>query len=144
MTADGKPVVVKLTPVQAFRKDAVEEWAGGNVEPRTTVHGDGPGCFRDFAAAGCEHLPHVTGGGPGSCETPGLRWVSTALGNVKRSLDGTYHRLLPKYAARYLAEFQYRCNRRYDLAALPQRLLRAAVATLPLPRPVLELHPYGC
>ena len=61
---------------------------------------------------------------------------------MKRSLDGTCHRLLPKYAARYLAEFQYRFNRRYDLAALPQRLLRAAVAALP--RPVLELHPYSC
>ena len=144
VTEDGKPAVMKLTPVEAFRKDEVEQWAGENVEPGTTVHSDGLGCFRGFAAAGCEHVPHVTGGGPGSCETPGLGWVNTALGNVKRALDGTYHRLLPKYAARYLAEFQYRFNRRYDLAAMPQRLLRAAVATLPLPRPVLELPPYGC
>ena len=130
--------------MEAFRKDVVEAWAGENVEPGTTVHSDGLGCFRGFAEAGCEHVPHVTGGGPGSCEAPRLGWVNTASGNVKRALDGTYHRLLPKYAARYLAEFQYRFNRRYDLAALPQRLLRVAVATLPLPRPVLELHPYGC
>ncbi len=114
---DGKPVVMKLAPVEAFRKDEVEEWAG------------------------CEHVPQVTGGGPGSCEAPGPGWVSTALGNVKLALDGTYHRLAPKHAARYLGEFQYRFNRRYDLAALPQRLLRAA--TLPLPRQVLEPHPYG-
>ncbi len=100
VTADGKPVVMKLTPVQAFRKDEVEEWAGENVERGTTVHSDGPGCFRGFAAAGCEHVPQVTGGGPGSCEAPGPGRVGTALGNVKRALDGTCHRLAPRYAAR--------------------------------------------
>ncbi len=30
----------------------------------------------------------------------------------------------------------YRFNRRYDLAALPQRLLQAAAVALPLPRPL--------
>ena len=33
----------------------------------------------------------VTGDGKGSCETPGLSWVNTLLGNVKRAVDGTYH-----------------------------------------------------
>ena len=130
VTDDGQPVVMKLGEVAGFRKDAVEEWAAENVEPGTTLNTDGTGCFKGFAAAGCEHTPRVTGGGPGSCDTPGPGWVNTVPGNVKRSLDGTYHGLLPKYAARYLAEFQYRFNRRYNLAALP--------------RPVLELHPYGC
>ena len=67
------------------------------------------------------------------CETQGLTWVNTTLGNVKRSMDGTYHAVAPLCAARYLAEFQYCFNRRFDLAALPQRLLRAAVAA---PRPI--------
>ena len=47
--------------------------------------------FRGVQAAGCEHQPRVTGGGKGSCETPGLSWVNTLLGNVKRAIDGTYH-----------------------------------------------------
>ncbi len=68
---------------------------------------------------------------------PDLHWVNTILGNVKRSLDGTYHAFRRKYAARYLAEFQYRFNRRYDLAALPQRLLQATAVALPLPRPLV-------
>ena len=71
-------------------------------------------------------------------ETPGLVWANTILGNVKRSLDGN-HACAPHYAARYLAEFQYRFNRRYELAALPRRLLKAAATTLPLPRPILML-----
>ena len=63
--------------------------------------------------------------------------MNTILGNVKRSLDGTYHHFEAHHAVRYLAEFQYRFNRRYDLAAMPQRLLQAAVTALPLPRPIL-------
>ncbi len=49
------------------------------------------------AGRGCEHQPRVTGGGKGSCETPGLTWVNTLLGNVKRAIDGTYHACDPQY-----------------------------------------------
>ena len=49
------------------------------------------------AGCGCEHQPRVTGGGKGSCETPGLTWVNTLLGNVKRAIDGTYHACDPQY-----------------------------------------------
>ena len=115
----------------------VEQWAGQNLERGSVVHTDGLGCFRGVEAAGCEHKPRVTSGGKAGCEMPGLLWVNTILGNVKRSLDGTYHHFEAHYAARYLAEFQYRFNRRYDLAAMPQRLLQAAVTALPLPRPIL-------
>ena len=113
----------------------VEQWAGQNLERGSVVHTDGLGCFRGVEAAGCEHKPRVTSGGKAGCEMPGLLWVNTILGNVKRSLDGTYHHFEAHfeahYAARYLAEFQYRFNRRYDLAAMPQRLLQAAVTALP-------------
>ena len=38
------------------------------------------------------------------CETRGPTWVNTNLGNVKRSLDETFHAFVP----RDMAEFQYR------------------------------------
>lgn len=68
-----------------------------------------------------------------ACEVPGPFWMHTILGNVKRSRDGTYHALGPNY----LAEFQYRFNRRNDLAALLRRMLQAAATALPQPRPIL-------
>ena len=121
VTDDGQPERVKPSVVDGFRKDVVEQWAGQNLEPGSVVHTDGLGCFRGVEAAGCEHRPRVTGGGKAGCEVPGLLWVNTILGNVKR----------------YLAEFQYRFNRRYDLAAMLPRLLQAAATALPLPRPIL-------
>ena len=137
VTDDGQPVLLKLSVVGGFRKNEVAQWAGQKLQPGTVVNTDGRGCFRGVEAAGCEHKPRVTGGGKAGCEVPGLLWVNTVPGNVKRSLDGTYHRCGPHYAARYLAEFQYRFNRRYDLAALAQRLLQAAATALPRPRPIL-------
>jgi hypothetical protein len=55
------------------------------------------------------------------------------LGNVKSALHGTYHALRPKYLQRYLSEFCYRFNRRFELAFLIPRLLYAAAHTPPLP-----------
>ena len=51
---------------------------------------------------------------------------------------GTYHAFdYAKYAHRYLAEFAYRFNRRYDLAAMVPRLIATAVLTQPHTRRVI-------
>ena len=54
-----------------------------------------------------------------------------------------HHRNLPrinsKHVPRYLAEFEYRFNRRYDLAAMIPRLTWAAVRTTPMPYRLLKL-----
>jgi hypothetical protein len=76
----------------------------------------------------------ITGGGKASVETPQFKAVNTVLSNLKTALSGTYHAFkFAKYAHRYLAEVQYRFNRRFDLAAIFSRLLRAAALTLPQP-----------
>ncbi|MEX3583098.1 MAG: transposase, partial [Burkholderia sp.] len=56
------------------------------------------------------------------------------------ALKGTYHAIdHAKYAHRYLAEFAYRFNRRFDLPAMAPRLLRAAVTAKPYPRCLLRV-----
>ena len=75
---------------------------------------------------------------------PEFHWINTVLGNLKTSLSGAYHAFgFQKYAARYLAAFSYRFNRRFDLRVLPTRLLIAAVRCKPRPQRVIrsaELH----
>jgi hypothetical protein len=61
------------------------------------------------------------------------------LGNVKNALHGTYHAIQAKHLPRYLAEFQYRFNRRYDLPSIIPRFLFAAVRTPPMPQRLLTL-----
>ena len=68
----------------------------------------------------------------------------TALADHKRHLSksaitGTYRSVNSKHVPRYLAEFEYRFNRRYDLAAMIPRLSWAAVRTPPMPYRLLKL-----
>jgi hypothetical protein len=51
--------------------------------------------------------------------------------------------MFAKYADRYLAEVQYRFNRRFDLKSILIRLIRAAVRTRPRPEPWIKLAEVG-
>ena len=76
--------------------------------------------------------------------SPEIRGKITILGNLKTAINATYHSIdHVKYGHRYLAEFAYRFNRRFDLAAMVPRLLRAAVTTKPHPLSVLRLSEAG-
>ena len=59
--------------------------------------------------------------------------------NLKTSLAGTFHAIRDKHVPRYLTQFQYSFNRRYDLAAMIPRLGWAAVRTPPMPYRLLKL-----
>ena len=74
-----------------------------------------------------------------------FHWVNTVLGNVKTSLSGAYPAFaFSKYAERYLGAIAYRFNRRYDLHALPKRLLVAAVASGPCPQRGIRMAETHC
>ena len=67
-------------------------------------------------------------------------WVNTILGNLKTAINGTYHAFdFEKYAHRYLGEYQYRFNRRFDLARMFSRLVAATVQTGKRPEAWLRL-----
>jgi len=57
------------------------------------------------------------------------------IGKVKNAITGTYHNVGANYKhlPRYLAEFCYRFNRRFDLRNLLPRLAYVAVRTPPMP-----------
>jgi len=57
------------------------------------------------AAAGFEHQPLATGGGPASVELPEMSWVNRMIGNVKNAMRGSYHHASGQHLPRYLAEF---------------------------------------
>src|SRR3954447_9218323 len=90
-------------------------------------------CFGAVKEAGCQHEVIKTGSGPAAAQVPAFKWVNTALGNIKAAIVGTYRSIHEKHVPHYLAEFEYRFNRRYDLAAMLPRLTWAAVRTPPMP-----------
>jgi hypothetical protein len=62
--------------------------------------------------------------GKAGTEIDVFKWHNVMLGNLKTAQSGTYHAFkYGKYAGRYLAEMQYRFNRRFDLCALHALLI---------------------
>ena len=135
----GRPRFMRLTPVAGFTNEAIKAWSATSLAPGAHVVSDGTACFARVTLLGASHERHVTGSGRQAAQLPQFKWVNTLLGNLKTALSGTYHSFdHAKYAARYLAEFAYRFNRRFDLAAMVPRLLRAAAMTKPLPLKLLQ------
>jgi ISXO2-like transposase domain/Transposase zinc-ribbon domain len=138
-TEDGKPVRLKLRRVSGFCGRAISGFAKRSLDPGCEVISDGLACFAAVAEAGCRHEVVRTGSGAAAARTPAFKWVNTALGNIKAAITGTYRSISRKHVPRYLAEFEYRFNRRYDLAAMMPRLGWAALRTPPMPYRLLKL-----
>jgi transposase-like protein len=138
-TEGDKPHQIILRRVKAFSKHALKKLAGTALTPGAEVVSDGLACFAAVVDAGCSHKAIVTGSGPKAAKTPAFKWVNTALGNIKAALVGTYRAVREKHAARYLAEFEYRFNRRYDLGGMIPRLAIVALTTAPMPYRLLKL-----
>ena len=135
----GHPQRMKLTVVKGFRSVELAAWAGQHLCEGSRVLSDGLACFHAVTDAGCSHDAVVTGGGRASAQHPEFHWVNTILGNVKSALRSTYHSFRPKYAQRYLSEFEYRFNRRFHLPELIPRLAYVALRTPPMPDRLLKL-----
>ncbi len=129
---------VKLSPIGSFTKSEIEKWSKKNLHPNCYVVTDGLGCFNAFSKVVNQHVPVTMKKDPKTGKKPYFKWVNTILGNVKNSLTGTYRSTKSEYAARYLAEFQYRINRRFDLETILIRLMYAAVQTPALPGVLLK------
>jgi len=68
-----------------------------------------------------------------------FQWLNTVIGNVKNALRGTYHAISEQHLPRYLAEFCYRFNRRFQLGAMVDRLVYTALQTQPIPQRLLKV-----
>ena len=136
---ENHPLYMRFNAVDNFRRKTMKEWAEHALKRGTQVVSDGLSCFCGIKEAGCDHKAVITGGGHASMENELFTWVNTMLGNVKTSLAGTYHKLDPKHLGRYLSEFNYRFNRRFDMASMITRLGQAAINTAPMPDRLLKL-----
>jgi transposase-like protein len=142
-TNDGKPALVCFSQ-QPFTKEAMKTFAARSLMLPLSLVSDGLNCFEIGPEIGAHHDQTITGGGKASVKLPKLAAVNTILGNLKTGLAGTYHAFdFAKYAHRYLAEVQYRFNRRYDLSTILPRLLRAACVTAPHNRAVIRAAELG-
>lgn len=128
----GKPQAVRFDRVTGFTQAEIERWTTNYVQAESHVVSDGLYCFTAVTQTNITHQREVVGKHRCSVDMPCFKWINILIGNLKTALSGTYHAFkFAKYGERYLAEHQYRFNRRHDLKQMLPRLLRAAVLTMP-------------
>jgi hypothetical protein len=136
----GHPLYAAFSTVKSFCKEEVELWAKRSLRPSSLVVSDGLWCFQAVESAGCLHQRQVVGKDRKSTNMDCFRWVNTILGNMKTAITGTYHAFdFEKYAHRYLAEAQYRFNRRFDLPEMFKRFVFATARSGKVPEHKLRL-----
>src|SRR4051812_32840594 len=131
-SGDRPPRTIKLLPVKGFRRKEIKGLVAEPLASPSRIVTDGLNCWTAAAEAGLEHTAIVTGGGKQAAGWSPFKWVNTTLGNVKAAIVGTYRRVSPKHAGRYLGSFAWRHNRRFQLDSLIPRLVHSAVRTAPL------------
>jgi transposase-like protein len=128
---NGFPQHVRFDPIADYKGETFADWAKRVLDPKAHLVTDG---CASFNAAGAEVAAHgaIILGNHKSSELAPFRWVNTCIANAKTAITGTYHHFaFDKYRHRYLAEAQYRVNRRFDLASLVGRLVHTCARTAP-------------
>lgn len=139
LSNEGRPQRAKFHRLDNFSKADIVQWAKENLIPPCEVTSDGLACFNGFEEAGFNHTAIITGGGANSMKNILFIWLNTILGNLKNALRGVYHSMSQKHLPRYLAEFEYRFNRRFDLSVLFKQLIADSIKTPPMPCRTLKL-----
>ena len=139
LTGDGKPDQIILRRVAGFSKIAIAKLAGTALAAGVHAVSDALRCFTAVTEANCTHTPVKTGSGAKAAKNPHFKWVNTVLGNIKAAMVGTYRAVRAKHVPRYLAEFEYRFNRRYRLETMINRLAYVSLRTAPMPYRLLKL-----
>lgn len=138
-TEDGKAELVCLS-LGPFTNESMLEFASRSLVRPLTVVSDGLPCFAAMAAKAGMHDRNVTGGGPDAAKHPKFTAINTVLGNLKTALRGAYKAFdFAGYGHRYLAEFQYRFNRRFNLTTIVDRLARDASLCSPHPERLIRV-----
>lgn len=136
---EGHPIHMRMSKVKAFTACEIERWILKHLDENCTVITDG---FRPFSNI-CDMVDvHHSINATGIYEDPNnkyFHWVNTMISNVKRSIHGTYHSVSSKHLPRYLAEFNFRFNHRFDLGSMIEILIKQAIKTKPLPKHKLKL-----
>ena len=134
---EGRPRKVKLVPVKGFRKREIARGAKRWLAPGSEVLTNGLRCWNALDGVVGSYRAIRTSSGRQAARMAPFKWVNTTLGNIKSAITGTYRKLGPDHAQRYLASFAWRYNRRYQLNTMIPRFVHSAARTQPIPYRVL-------
>jgi transposase-like protein len=128
-----KVIYAVLKVVSDFKRETIVAWAEQTLDPKAHVVSDGLASFAGVTETGASHEPIKSEGGWRGSKMEAFQAVNTVISNLKGNILGVCRWCSARHLSRYLAEFQFRFNNRFDLKAIFQALLVAVVRTAPHP-----------
>lgn len=139
LSPEGHPLYLKLSHLHGFTREDIRAWSTRYICPGSHVVSDGLNCFAAVTETPCSHETIITYQGGRYDDGKVFQWLNTVIGNVKNALHGTHHAVSENHLSRYLGEFCYRFNRRFQLNTMVDRLAYVALRTQPLPQRPMKL-----
>ena len=139
LNKDGHPIHMRRSVIKGFKSIEIEQWAKKHLKAASIVISDGLACFTAVGKTGCLHFPVVMGARLELLDHKAFKWVNVMIGNVKNALRGSCHTVSVSHLPRYLAEFCFCFNHRFDLPRMLPKLGKIAMFTPPMPYRLLKL-----
>jgi len=120
-----KPQYVSMTAVENMSEEQVTKTLKEHVAENSTIRTDAYSSYKVLGKNGYIHKPVVVSGSAQNLDL--LKWAHIMISNAKAIYRGTHHGVSDKHLQKYLSEYCYRFNRRFDPSQLFDRLLTACV-----------------
>jgi transposase-like protein len=130
LSEDRRPQFTNMIKVQNMEENNIKEPLAEHIAKESIITTDGYSSYKVLKKYDYIHIPLVIGEPKQAGKL--LPWVHIMIANVKSNIRGTHHGVSPKHLQRYLSEFSYRCNRRFDLTSIFDRLITACIAVEPI------------
>lgn len=135
---EGHPIHMRMTKVAALSSLNVHKWSLKHIHHESVVISDKYGPLRGASPNVAFHGAINSSEIYGNPDNKIFIWINTMIGNVKRAIHGTYHAVSPKHLPRYLGDFCFRFNHRFDMGAMVDSLIKYSASNTPVPQRILK------
>lgn len=124
LSDSGKPQYAKMKVVEAVDSKTAINFAEKAITKGSEIHTDGLSVYTALANSG---YSLVQKNYDPKNQPKHLHWTHIIISNAKAFISGTFHGLDAIHLQRYLDEFCYRLNRRYQSLNIVSHLINACV-----------------
>ena len=122
-----KPSYLKMEVSNDMTKKSVKEFVDKCIYPGSTIKTDRLKSYAFLNNKGYEHIAKRIYNPKETLEY--LPWVHIMIGNIKGILKGVHHGVSPKHLQRFISEFCYKFNRRFNEKRMFGNLVLACINT---------------
>jgi len=124
LTGDGKPCYVKMEAVESVDGETVSKFAKSSIASGSEIRTDGYSTYSVLKDNGYYLVKKTY---DPKKDPKHLHWTHILISNAKAFINGTFHGLDSVHLQRYLDEFCYRLNRRWNPSDIFSRLVNACI-----------------